>query len=398
MDSIKLRKEALEIEQEVIQIRRHIHENPELGFEEFETSKFIAEKLEQLGYEIIKNVGITGVVGILRGDQPGPCVLFRADMDALKVDENSGDPHASKKPGIHHACGHDGHVAMLLGFAKIISTWKSKIKGIVKLCFQPAEEGLAGAKKMIEEHVLENPNVDMCFGAHLVNYEYPGYVRCVPGPITANSDRIFIDIEGLGGHASTPQDAKDAVVIGCQLVTAMQTITSRNLSPYETGTISIGKIESGTQANVIASKCRIEGTVRSFNQKTQSLFEERLNQLCNGFAISYDCKINLVFKKLYPATINDQKCYELAIESIKKVVGESNLKKKDFGLAGEDFSFFSLQKPSCYFCIGSAPQNSLINDGTIALRPHHSPFFTIDESSLVIGVSIWVQMLEDIMC
>ncbi|KAL4494516.1 hypothetical protein ABPG72_004418 [Tetrahymena utriculariae] len=398
MDSIKLRKEALEIEQEVIQIRRCVHENPELGFEEFETSKFVAEKLEKLGYEVIKNVAITGVIGILRGDQAGPCVLFRADMDALKVDENSGDPHSSKKPGLHHACGHDGHVAMLLGFAKIISSWKSKIKGIAKLCFQPAEEGLAGAKKMIEEHVLENPSVDMCFGAHLINYEYPGQVRCLPGPITANSDRIFIDIEGLGGHASTPQDAKDAVVIGCQLVTAIQSITSRNLSPYETGTISIGKIESGTQANVIASKCRIEGTVRSFNQKVQSLFEERLNQLCNGFAISYDCKINLVFKKLYPATINDQKCYEIASESIKKVVGESNLLKKDFGLAGEDFSFFSLQKPCCYFCIGSAPPNSLINNGTIALKAHHSPFFTIDESSLVIGVSIWVQLLEDIMC
>ncbi|EGR31627.1 hypothetical protein IMG5_105670 [Ichthyophthirius multifiliis] len=397
MDTQNLHPEVLKIKDFIINIRRQIHQYPELAYEEHQTSDLIKSHLIEFGYQVIPNVGKTGLVGILKGEKQGPCYLLRADMDALLVQENSGDPYSSKIPGKHHACGHDGHVAMLLGLAKIIKDWHKKIHGTVKLCFQPAEEGGAGAKKMIEDPkypVLENPSVDMCFGIHLLNNYYPGTIISCSGPITGNSDRFQINIQGLGGHGSLPNQCKDALVIGCQLVCNFQTIISRNVFPGEQATICVGKITSGSGGgNIIASDCEIIGGFRSNNKKARSLLIKRMQDICNGLAIAYECQIKFEYQLLYDVVVNDQKAFNIIEKTAKKVVGEKNFIYNNFGLAGEDFTFFSQKVPSGFLMVGSAPENSIQEEKV--LRPHHSPFFTIDEKSILIGTSFWVQFIED---
>ncbi|KRX08428.1 Peptidase M20, dimerization domain [Pseudocohnilembus persalinus] len=278
IQEVHLRPEVLEIEHELITMRRHFHMHPETAYEEIETAGYIVQKLKELkNIEIIEKVGKTGVVGVLRGGKnsgKGKCIMLRADMDALNLKENTGEEFSSKYSGKHHACGHDGHMAMLLGAAQILSKWQNKIEGDIKFCFQPAEEGYAGAKAMIQDEkypVLQNPKVDEAYGIHLFNSKYYPHVSAQTGPMTANSDFCEIKIIGTGSSAYMPHYSQDAVYISSQLINSLYGITSRNIDPVSHQSISIGTINGGTAANIIASECSLKISVRTTTEKQRKI-------------------------------------------------------------------------------------------------------------------------------
>ncbi|KRX05549.1 Peptidase M20, dimerization domain [Pseudocohnilembus persalinus] len=395
---VNIRPEVKEIEEQIIQYRRQIHQYPETAYEEIQTGKFIVEQLQKhtKNLQIIQNVGKTGVVAILKGNiESDRCILFRADIDALNLEEDTNLPFKSKIKGKHHACGHDGHTAMLLGAAIIADKWVDKIKGTIKFCFQPAEEGGAGAKAMINDEkypVLQNPEVQKCYAIHLTNGNYPPFIGIAKGPATASSDRITIDIIGKGSHAMLPDQGIDAMMIGCQLVQSLYTITSRNIDPTHPFTLSIGKIEGGTSANIVSAKCHIEGTTRALHPEDREIAKNRIQQIIDGFKISYQCEIKYNYKKGYDITMNDIETADHFIKSASKI---KKVETQQFGMAGEDFSYFTLQKPCAYFTIGSALPGNIQNNGKTVFCGHHSPTFDFDEKCLAIGCSVWVQLIED---
>ncbi len=372
--------------QHMINLRETIHMYPEDGFSEFTTSKIIIEELEKLGIKVQKNVAKTGVVGLIEGKYQGKTVLLRADMDALKIQEQADVEYKSKIDGMMHACGHDGHVAGLLGAAMILNELKDNLHGNVKLVFQPAEERDGGALPMIEEGVLENPKVDAAFAAHLWGYLNEGEVHLKEGPMMASPDIFNIKVIGKGGHGAVPQESIDPIVITCQIVNSLQTIVSRKINPLDPVVITCGRIQGGDCHNVIPNEVELEGTIRTFNEETRNWVPKVMEDLIRGITTSQGAAYEFKYEPKYPALINDKYMTSFAKESLKKVVGEENVfDLKEPNMGGEDFAYFAQKVPSAFIFVGIANNKS---EPVI----HHNPYFKWDSKN----VGILAQSLSQI--
>ena len=371
-------------EDEVAQLvatRRDLHAHPELKYEENRTAGVVTDRLTSLGYAPDTGIGKTGVVAMLEGAAPGPCVLVRADMDALPLQEQNDVSYRSTNDGIMHACGHDGHTAIALCAASILKRIEAPARGSIKLIFQPAEEGGNGAVAMIEDGVLENPAVDAAFGLHLWNHLDVGKVAVVDGPFMASVDDVTIRIRGTGGHGAMPHEARDPVVAAAHVVTSLQQIASRNVSPLKSVVVTIGAIHGGDAFNIIPDVVELRGTARSFDEHVWETLPEHLERIVRHTALAHDCEAEFEIERLMRPTINDPGMAELVREVAAEVVGRDNI-VSERTMGGEDFAEILAKVPGCYFFVGSR------NEATGKIHPHHSPFFDIDEAALPIGAEI----------
>ena len=337
----------------VYDIRHQIHMNPELGFEEYETSKLVASELEKLGIEVTKNVAKTGVVGLIKGGYPGKTVALRADMDALRINEEGDYEFKSKNPGVMHACGHDGHTASLLGVAMMLNEIKDELHGNVKLIFQPAEEVEGGALPMIKEGVLENPKVDAVFGGHLWGSIEEGKVAVKHGAMMASPDIFTIKIHGKGGHAGVPHASVDPVPIMAQVITALQTIVSRKNDPTNPLVISCCNVHSGECHNAIPTEALIQGTVRTLNNDTRDFAEETIEKFVKGIVESQGASYEFEFIRQFPPLVNDKNMADVLEKSAKKIVGDENVfELATPSMGGEDFAFYTEEVPSSFAFVG----------------------------------------------
>ncbi len=371
---------------DIIEFRRDLHQYPELGMEEVRTSAKIAEELSKLDLEVQTGIGKMGVVGLLKANREGRTILLRADMDALPLEEQTNLPFKSKNPGIMHACGHDIHTSILLGAAKVLNELKEHINGNIKFVFQPAEEAspTGGAKYMIEDGVLENPKVDAALALHVWNIPL-GKIALKAGPMMAQSDRIFITVKGSSAHASQPQHGIDAIVASGYIITALQTIVSRNLDPMESAVITIGKINGGTRYNVISDTVTMEGTVRIFDPIVADMIPKRIREVVNNVSLAFGCECELEYVKGYSLLSNDEKLTFEVVDSLKEAIGEDNViiaEKPSSG--GEDFSAFTSRVPSVYFWLGMVSDLNK-NKSTI-----HNPNLVVDEKCIPIGIKAMV--------
>lgn len=362
---------------EVVKWRRHLHENPELSFEEYETSQFIAEKLEEFGLTVQRNIGGTGLIARLEGGKPGKTIAFRADFDALPIQDLKTVSYASKKEGISHSCGHDGHTSALLGFAKVLVKYKHLLKGNVLFIFQHAEEKPpGGAKDMIAQNILKD--VDYVFAAHLDSSLPVGKVAVGSGYKMAAVDYFKIDLKGKGGHGARPQESIDALVTGAELVTSLQKIVSRNVDPLQSAVVTIGQFHSGSAFNVISENAMIEGTVRTYDEKIRKFVKERIEQITKGICLAHNVESQIEYLFGYPALYNDEKQTEIVEHTLRKWFGNSAVVDQIPTMGAEDFAYFLLEKPGTYFKVGS--QNEKIE----TQFPHHHGSFDIDEKALTI--------------
>ena len=383
---IKIREEIKNIKDEIYTIRRHFHRYPELSFKEFNTAETISQHLNNLGISHKKGVGKTGIVGEINFG-PGPTIALRADMDALPIQEENNLDYKSLNEGVMHACGHDGHMAILLGAANALSKNSKLKKGTVRFIFQPAEEGLGGAKYMIEDGCLDK--VDEIYGLHLWNYQLYGEVGIKDGPVMASADLFDIEVSGKGGHGATPQGTVDAIVVASNLVTMLQTIVSRNTNPLESTVLSIGKIKGGHNFNIISDKVHMSGTTRAYTEENRTMIKQRMKEVIEGVSKSFGADIKLNYKDGYPPTVNHSSQVEKVLEAASSVVA-SGAKNPYLSMGGEDFSYYLQNKPGCFFFVGSAP-----NENEILSTPHHCSHFNIDERALLVGASIYLNLIEN---
>ncbi|MGC5327386.1 amidohydrolase [Brevibacillus sp. SYSU BS000544] len=361
----------------MINWRRHFHQYPELSFQEEKTPALIAEILRDLGVdEIREGVGGRGVVGVLRGSQPGRTVALRADFDALPIQDQKDVPYKSQVPGVMHACGHDAHTATLLGLATVFAKHRDQIKGNIVFIFQHAEEeNPGGAIAMVEDGALDG--VDAIFGAHLWSMAPMGKVWIAPGPIMANVDDFTIEVKGKGGHGAIPQETVDSIVIGSQIVMNLQTIASRNVSPLDNVVVTIGTFHAGDNFNVIADSCKMTGTVRSFLPEVRDLAEKRLHEIVQGTAAMMGGSATVEYDRGYPAVINYEQEAEMVRQAAVSTVGEAHVDRMVPTMGGEDFSYYLQKVPGAFVFIGAG------NPEKGAEYPHHHPRFDIDEKSML---------------
>src|SRR6266571_1870883 len=365
----------------LIATRRDLHQHPELGFEERRTSGLEAERLQRLGYSVRTGVGKTGVVGLRDGASGGKarCVLIRADMDALPVEEANDVPYRSQHAGQMHACGHDGHVAIGLEVARRLHA--AFLPGSVKLAFQPAEEISNGAEAMIRDGVLDAPKVDAAFGIHLWNDIPAGTIALMPGPVMASVDEFEIAILGRGGHAAAPHQAIDPVLIAAHLVTGLQSLVSRRRNPFEEGVVSVTQMNAGHAFNVISGRAELRGTVRTFGGQFFEHAPRLVEQTTQGIAAAFGATAEVRYRRLTAPLVNDERMTQLMHGVAQDIVGPERVIDGVRTMGGEDMSFFLAKVPGTFAFVGSAPP------GTPA-SPHHSPTFDIDEEALAIGAEL----------
>lgn len=397
------------IEQKVIEWRRDIHQNPELGNREFRTAAMVAKHLQSLGMEVKTNVGITGVIGVLKGGLPGPVVALRADMDALPVLERTPVPFAStvktiyngNETNVMHACGHDSHVAILMGVAEILSGMQKDLKGTVKFIFQPAEEGApkgeeGGAELMVKEGALNNPKVDVIFGLHINAQLEVGKISYRPGGMFAGVGDMKITVKGKSSHGAEPWSSVDPIVTSAQIINNLQTIISRNVNITENAAVvTIGSINGGNRSNIIPEKVEMLGTVRTLSDSDEKLIFERIRQIATKTAEANGAEaiVELPYSSHYPVTFNNIELTEKMLPSLKKSAGESNVILVPAETGAEDFSFFANEVPGLYFYIGGLPKGQ--DPKTSA--SHHTPDFFIDESGFITGINAMVNLVVDYM-
>lgn len=384
MASATLKQDFDEILPGVVADRRHFHENPELAFEEVKTAAYVAERLQQLGVEDIKTgVGKTGVTGLIRGEKgDGKVVMLRADMDALPILEEVDAEYKSKVDGVMHACGHDAHTAMLLGVARILMQHKANFKGTVKVLFQPAEEvPPGGAQAMIKDGALEDPKVDAAFGLHVASDMPAGQIGWRSGPGSAGSDRFRAVIKGKGGHAARPQSSTDPVVIAAQIIIALQSLVSRETDPMDSVVLSTTAVLAGEAFNVIPDTAELRGTVRTIDPDSRERMEKRVQEVIKGIAQTMGAETEITYIKGYPSLQNDEAMADIVRRAAIEVVGEDQVIESGLGLGGEDFSYFSLEVPSCFFRCGTRNEERDIVWG------HHHPKFDVEEEGFVNGMA-----------
>ncbi len=363
--------------------RRDFHQHPELGFQEYRTADIVARHLNTLGMEVSTGVGKTGVVGIIEGSAPGPVVLLRFDMDALPITEATGLPFASEYDGRMHACGHDGHTAIGMGVAELLALTRQSWRGTVKLLFQPAEEGLGGAKATIQDGVLENPTPSAAFALHLWNQFPLGKLVVQPGPLMAAADHFSITIMGHGGHGAVPEDTVDALLVGAQAVSALHHIISRNISPHDTAVLSIGRFHAGGAFNVIAEQAYLEGTLRTFAPSVRDRLIQRMAETLEGVAAAYGARAFLEIKdhEFTPAVINDETMAAIAYQAATRVIPEKHIERIRPIMVSEDMAEILNRVPGCYILLGAEPEGG-------AKGPHHNPRFDIHEDALPLAAAI----------
>jgi amidohydrolase len=371
---------------EIISWRREFHKNPELSWEEIRTGNRICEELTKLNIKI-KRVAKTGVLGILKGSKSGKTVALRADMDALPIQEANDIPYKSKKEGVMHACGHDGHTAMLLGVAKVLSQMKDKIEGTVKFIFQPAEENAQGALKMIKEGVMEG--VDAVLGIHLWADLPVGKVSLEPGPRMASMDMFKINIRGKGGHGSMPHQGVDAIVAASAVIMDLQSIVSREISPLDPAVVTIGKFDGGTRFNVLCDEVVMNGTTRCFNTQVRDKFPAMIERITKRTAEAYRAEGELEYIFGTPPVINNPLISNIASKSLTKNFGEESVIDLEKVMCGEDFAFFGQEALGVMAFVGAR------NEDKGAKYPHHHRNFNIDEDALVVGACLYSQFVLD---
>lgn len=391
-----------EIEQ-LIADRRNFHQHPELAYKETLTARAVADRLASSGYEVKTGVGRTGVVGLLRGTNPAPeavseaarsqakpdahsarTLLYRADMDALPIREENDVEYRSQNDGVMHACGHDAHVAIALAVAKQMPSQRGRLRGNLKFAFQPAEEGGNGALAMIEAGVLEDPEVTAAVGLHVWNNFEVGTAGVYTGAMMAAVDEFELVVQGIGGHGALPHQTVDALVTAAQIVTVLQTVVSRNVSPLDAAVVTVGKFNAGTAFNIIADTATLRGTVRTFNKETHRQIPEMLERVIRGVCESMGASYKLDYIRLSSPLVNSAEMCELVAECAIEVLGAENVIRGESvrTMGGEDMSYFLERVPGCYFFLGTR------NESRGLVHPHHSPRFDIDEAALAIGVEI----------
>ena len=380
----ELRNDIDEILPGVVADRRHLHEHPELSFQEYETAKFVAGRLESLGVEeITTGIAGTGITALIKGTAgaDGKVALVRADMDALPILEENDVEYKSQNDGVMHACGHDAHTALLLGTARVLMDRRDQFAGTVKLLFQPAEEmPPGGAIGMIEEGVLEGPHVDAVFGLHVAADMPAGQIGVRVGNVSAASDRFTITIQGRGGHAARPHVAIDPVVVGAYIVTALQTLVSREVDPVQPAVATVGSLVAGEAMNVIPDTATLKGTVRTMDPDVRDLLERRLTEVVQGVGAAMRAEVSVDFMRGYPSMVNDEAISALVRDAAIEVVGEENVIESRLGMGGEDFAYFSLERPGCFFRVGTRNEERGIVWG------HHHPRFDIEEEGFLAGI------------
>lgn len=400
-------KSADKIEQKVIAWRHDFHQNPELGNQETRTAAIVAKHLQSLGFEVKTNVAVTGVVGILKGDKPGPVIALRADMDALPVEEKNDLPFASKvkttyngkETSVMHACGHDGHTAILMGVAEILAGMKKELKGTVKFIFQPAEEGApkgeeGGAYLMVKEGVLENPKVDVIFGLHLFALMEVGNISYRPGGFYAGNTDFKITVKGKPSHGAFPWLSVDPVLVASQIVVSLQQIVSRNVNLTENpAVVTVGSINGGNRSNVIPNQVDMLGTMRTFSKEDETLIHDRIRQIAEktAEAAGATAVVEIPYTNPYPVTFNDVALTKSMLPSLQKSAGEENVRLIPAVTGSEDFSFYAQKVPGLFFRLGGMPKGK--DPKTAA--PHHTPEFMIDDGAFKSGVITFCNLVFD---
>lgn len=403
----KISQKANALESKVVQWRRDFHQNPELGNREFQTAEKIASYLQSIGIEVKTGIAKTGVVGILRGGKAGPVVALRADMDALPVKERVNLPFASKiegeynnqKVSVMHACGHDTHVAMLMGTATILAEFRKDIKGTVKFIFQPAEEGApegeeGGAELMVKEGVLENPKVDVIFGLHINAQTEVGKIKYRPKGTMASSDWFKIKVIGKQSHGATPWQGVDPIVTSSQIILGLQTIVSRNIALTENAAVvSVGQINSGIRSNIIPEELNLSGTIRTLDSKAQEFIHARVKQIATNIAESAGAIAQVDITKKTLITYNDPMLTQQMLPTLEMTAGKENVVLTEAITGAEDFSFYQDKIPGLFFFLGGMPKGKKTEE----MPSHHTPDFYIDESGFVLGMKTMAHLTLDYM-
>jgi amidohydrolase len=371
---------------EMVATRRHLHMHPELSMLEHATAAFVAQALAPLGLDEIRTgVGETGVVGTLVGGKPGPVTLLRADMDALPILETNPVGYRSKNSGVMHACGHDGHVAILLAAAKTLAARRAEVPGTLVFCFQPGEEGKAGALKMIKDGVLENPHVDRTFALHLYSGLDVGKIGVRDGPYFASADEFDLIIRGKGGHGAMPQYSFDPIVAGAHMVSMLQTVISREIAPKDPAVVTVGAFTSGTTFNVIPDSAHLMGTVRAFDEAVRRSLPERMERVIKGVAAALRVDYEFDYHWSYPPTVNDKTVNDVVRGAGTAELGAGNVVEHDIVMWAEDMSFMQNERPGAYFIVGS-------RGGETTAAAHHNAAFDIDERALDVGYRMMVAL------
>lgn len=370
---------AKRIEGDLVRWRRDFHRHPELRFQEHRTAGIVTRHLQDLGLEVRTGVGKTGVVGLLKGANPGPTALLRFDMDALPIHEENEVEYKSQNPGVMHACGHDTHVAMGMGVAQVLAENREHLAGTVKLVFQPAEEGAGGARAMIADGVLEDPRPDYSFGIHIDAQRPVGLAAIGEGPILAAADRFSIRVFGRGGHGALPAQTVDALAVGVQIATGLQTVISRNVGLLESAILSICRFQAGNTFNVIPETAELEGTIRTYEPAVQNRIHRRVRELVENTAQAFGARAEVEIETIVPAAVNDPAVTAEVRQLAAELFGAENL-ELDYKVApSDDMAEFLSAAPGCHLILGAALEDNF---------PHHNPRFNIDERALPYGVAL----------
>ncbi len=379
--------EAEALREQLVAWRRDFHTHPELGFQEHRSAGVIADRLRELGYQVQTGVATTGVVALLEGQQTGPVVMLRFDMDALPITEETQAEYTSQNPGVMHACGHDGHMAIGLGVATLMAQRRDEMAGTLKLVFQPGEEGMNGADVMVKEGVLENPRPDVLLATHVWNEKPVGTVGVSLGAIMAAAEKWTCTVRGTGGHGALPHQTVDPIVATAQIVTALQSVVSRNVSPLETAVVTVSTLHGGEAFNVIPAQVDLSGTIRTYDPSTRETVLRRVREVVEGVAAACGAEADLDIVSLTPAVINDAGVAKVVRAAAEAVVGPENVASDVRTMGSEDAAFFMQEVPGCYFFLGAANAERGLN------APHHNPRFDFDEDALPLGVAIMTQAL-----
>jgi amidohydrolase len=358
------------------ELRRDFHKHPEIGFKELRTANIVAKELSNLGLEVKTGVGQTGVVALVEGREPGPIVMIRFDMDALPIQEETGAEYASVNDGVMHACGHDGHTAIGLTVARILNNHRIEFKGTVKLMFQPAEEGLGGAERMITDGILYGPHPDVVLALHVWNEKPVGWIGIVPGPVMSAADTFTVRIIGKGGHGASPNLCNDPILAASQVVNLLQSIVSRNISPLKAAVVTVASIHGGEAFNVIPSEVEMKGTIRTFETDVRDRLMMRFHHIVEDITHALDCEAKIEIKSITPAVLNNPEITTRVQQVAGKLLPNDELDFQTVTMGSEDMAYVLQQIPGCYFFIGSANKDKNLD------ASHHNPKFDFDESIL----------------
>jgi amidohydrolase len=372
-------------------LRRDFHQHPELGFQETRTAGIVAQELDDLGLEVSTGIAQTGVTALLQGDKPGKVVLLRFDMDALPIQEETGAEYASEVPGVMHACGHDGHTAIGLTVARLLSKKRELLAGTIKFVFQPAEEGLGGARAMVAAGVLENPKPDVSLALHLWNEKPIGWWGITSGAIMAASEIFEIKITGKGSHGALPHQGVDPILATAQVISALQGVVGRNVPPMETAVVSVTSLRGGDAFNVIPSAVELKGTIRTFAPEVRELVLERVRQVTEGVARSMGCQAEIEFSSITPPLVNDRVVTGLVKKVANRLFPQDEVDQNFRTMGSEDMAYFMESTPGCFFLVGSADEERGLNTA------HHHPCFDFDEKALVKAAALMMGTVLDLM-